>query len=350
MTRTTLHIGTTKTGSTSIQQFLATNRDILREQGALYPKAIGLVSHNVIPVATKGRVASTDHQRFYGITTKQEYRSFITTRRNRLARQIDRIEPDHILISSEHMHSRCHTPPHFTRLKELIASALEGRELQIVVYLRPPIEHVISLYSTMLSRGLKTDIDSFVEGRMSGTQRRYHDFRGLIETWQNAFPEARMTVRAFNAVKTLPNGVISDFVRIAALDATGVEYPPRVNESLSAWSAEALRMLNVTKPPLPQNDIKQFKRWLRADRREERLLPGPALSRRFQESFAAENDWVMTNFLSNFPHALEPNWERLNAAAPRPELSEAKLHEAIAHALAGLPHTAAPAGAVPRQQ
>ncbi|MDU9006516.1 hypothetical protein [Sedimentitalea todarodis] len=334
MTRTTLHIGTTKTGSSSIQQFLATNRDALQRQGVLYSKALGKVSHNVIPVASKGRLASTDHQRMFKITTENEYRTFVAERRKRLTREIDRAQPGHILISSEHMHSRCFTAAHFSGLKTLLAPALEGRDLQILVYLRPQIEHAISLYSTMLAHGLNQDIDSFIEDRMFGPKRRYHDFRKLIRIWQRAFPQATMTVRAFDAVKTLPEGVISDFTQVTGLDADGLEYLPRVNESLDAWSAEALRRLNAMMPPLPGGDIKKVRNWLRGHGRRGRLLPDPALSRRFQESFAAENDWVMARFLADVPDALEPNWERLTVATPRPEISEGELRGIVDQAMA----------------
>lgn len=334
MTRTTLHIGTTKTGSSSIQQFLATNREALKGQGVLYSRALGKVSHNVIPVAAKGRLARTQHQKMFKIATEAEYRTFVARRRRRLAREIDRDRPGHILVSSEHMHSRCFTDAHFAGLKTLLAPALKGRELRILVYLRPQIEHAISLYSTMLAHGLTQDIDSFLEDRISGPKRRYHDFRALIETWQRAFPQATMTVRAFDAVKTLPQGVISDVMQVTGLAPDGLDYPPRVNESLNAWAAEALRRLNAATPPLPGDDVKKIKRWLRADGRKGRLLPDPALSRRFQESFAAENDWVMARFLADVPDALEPDWDRLSAAAPRPEISEGELRDLVDRAVA----------------
>ena len=40
-----LHIGTEKTGTTSIQKFLATNRTLLKANGVLYPLSPGKVNH-----------------------------------------------------------------------------------------------------------------------------------------------------------------------------------------------------------------------------------------------------------------------------------------------------------------
>jgi len=42
-----LHIGIAKTGTTSIQQMLTDNREILRQQGYFYPALSGLASHYV---------------------------------------------------------------------------------------------------------------------------------------------------------------------------------------------------------------------------------------------------------------------------------------------------------------
>lgn len=38
----TLHIGTEKTGTTTLQSFLSKNRDALSKQGIIYPKSPGI--------------------------------------------------------------------------------------------------------------------------------------------------------------------------------------------------------------------------------------------------------------------------------------------------------------------
>ena len=56
-----LHIGTPKTGTTTLQQFLHTNREKLVQDGILYPEAFGLNSMSMV-------VASYDHGKRDGLS------------------------------------------------------------------------------------------------------------------------------------------------------------------------------------------------------------------------------------------------------------------------------------------
>src|SRR5690242_19599893 len=53
MTRLYLHIGTEKTGTSSVQQFLNNNRELLRRHGVLYPVAPGKKSQTLLTVAAQ---------------------------------------------------------------------------------------------------------------------------------------------------------------------------------------------------------------------------------------------------------------------------------------------------------
>lgn len=335
MPKTTLHIGTTKTGSTSIQQFLAKNREVLLSNGVLYPSSLGDVPHNAIPAATVGRFAGTSHQKMYDLKDEEGYLRFIQERSALLADEIVQSQPEQILISSEHMHSRCTNSVHFDVLKSFLSSALESRELTIVAYLRPQIEHAISLYTTMLSHGTKVDIDTFIRERMVGSKRRYHDPKKLITTWKKQFPSAKLIVRSFDACKQFEHGVVSDFVDVTGL-ASGVgdfAFFPRANKSMSAWAAEAMRMLNG----MDDYDAKSrswIKRWLRKDKSGGKILPSVALSRSFQASFDAENKWVSNRFFDKDQSVMQPDWDRIGNPDPIPTIDEAELRNKFTEVLA----------------
>src|SRR5262245_23942491 len=55
-----LHIGTDKTGTSSIQRFLADNRDALLARGYLVPRAAGSDRHIALPLYARG-VRPTDN-------------------------------------------------------------------------------------------------------------------------------------------------------------------------------------------------------------------------------------------------------------------------------------------------
>ena len=48
-----LHIGTEKTGTTTIQSFLAANRDLLKRNRILYPRAPGEQNHRALAAAAQ---------------------------------------------------------------------------------------------------------------------------------------------------------------------------------------------------------------------------------------------------------------------------------------------------------
>ncbi len=313
--KTTLHIGTTKTGTTSIQTFLAANRPALRTHGILYPETLGETTHLVLPIVAQGFVRSPLH-RFEKLQTARKWAAYRDRAVAGFAEEIATVRPDHVVISSEHIHSRCSKPEHFAALRALLAPSLAG-EVEIVLYLRPQLEQAVSLYSTMLRHGLQLDVDAFLEANMAERKRTYFDYRMLITRWTTAFPEARLTVRSFNAVKRLPEGSVSDFLDltgIAALEGW-LTRPERRNESMGEWSAEMLRLMNTDFADLPPAMKRALLHWVREDLKGGAVAPEPALARRFQAQFDKGNAWVLRHHLPDHPQALDPDWVRVDNPA-----------------------------------
>jgi len=332
--KTSLHIGTTKTGSSSIQSFLSQNRETLQSQKILYPHTLGEVSHTVIPALIAGRYARTNQQALHGVASQSDYLHFGENRRNSLALETEEMSAEHVVISSEHMQSRCNTGKRFAALKRLLAPVLDAEEIEIVVFLRPQIDHIISLYSTYISHGGTRAIDQFVVERLSHPHRRYFDYQWLVQTWTNQFPRAKIIVRSFNAAKRLPQGVVTDFADVANIDTARCVFPHRINTSLDAGAIELLRLANCSAPSLTEQEIKIFKTWLRRrSRKDNRLAPQIEISRKFQAVFEQGNSWLLENFLPHEPSALTPNWDALSQASGGATLSEKDARAAIKTAL-----------------
>jgi hypothetical protein len=328
---TTLHIGTTKTGSTSIQSCLAGNRAVLAGNGVLYPKTLGLINHNVIPVYLQCKQINSQLQTKFDIKTEAHYAAFAETRPSLFAAEIADHDPAHIIISSEHMHSRCYTPEQFARIKNLLTPALTGRMLRIVVYLRPQISHVVSLYSTMLRHGATDTVDDFIISKMTGRGHAYFDFRKLLTKWAAAFPQATFVVRPFGEVKNLPHGVLSDFLEIENLTqfADEMTFEPRQNESMGAWTAEVLRQLNMLEPPLPAKLDRSVRHWLRRDMPVGRVIPNIKIARAFQKSFAKSNAWVCKTYFNGNTSAFDVDWSKYAPAADQQGIGPSQFLELV---------------------
>lgn len=118
--RTTLHIGSTKTGSTSIQDMLAANRDLLAQHRVLYPASLGATTHNVIPIYAGGTFRHSELHRKVGVFSREDYKTFTQTSPAAFRAEVEAAGAEHIIISSEHMQSRLYKPAHFTRLRTLL--------------------------------------------------------------------------------------------------------------------------------------------------------------------------------------------------------------------------------------
>jgi len=315
---TTLHIGTTKTGSTSIQNFMADHRAFLAEKSVLYPTSLGEINHNAIPVFFQGQQAANRLQKKYDIQTPEDYTAFEQAYPVKLADEIALHDPDHIIISSEHMHSRCSSRAHFARLKQLLAPALTGRDLRIVVYLRPQISHIVSLYSTMLRHGTTETVDTFVSSKMEPGKLAYFDFDKLLHKWSEAFPEATIIARPFDRMAQLEHGVLSDFLALAGLApfAADMTFAAPYNQSMSSWTAETLRLLNTLDPALPAHVDRMARKWLRNDVQAGTVYPDVTVARAFQAAFDEGNKRVCDAYFDGDQSVFDVDWEKYAPAAP----------------------------------
>jgi hypothetical protein len=324
--RTTLHIGSTKTGSTSIQDMLAANRALLKEHGVLYPSSLGKSTHHVIPVYAVGGYRNSELHRKVGVHKPEDYKPFATSAPAAFRAEVEEMRPEHIIISSEHLQSRIYEPAQFTRLRTLLAPALTERKLEIVVYLRPQIEHLVSLYSTMLRHGYAGSVDDFILEHTGTPKQAYFDFQALIKRWRAAFPKARMIVRPFDSTKRLPHGSVSDFVQLLKLDRLPLRYLDRRNSSMGGWGTELLHQLNAEYTDLPAKQAQIIRAWLRTDVTDgNHVRPNPELARRFQAQFDIGNAWIARTYfaknrwerlLRKGQGHLAPNWQKLEAPQP----------------------------------
>lgn len=303
----TVHIGTTKTGSTSIQAFLASNRTQIAAQGVRYPAVLGSQHHIKATVSSLNFAQSRDLHTHQGVYSASDLVSFRAKVRSDYQKVI-RSGAKHIVISSEHLQSRCDQPENIERFQKFFATGFDA--VNIVVYVRPQLDQLISLYSTTLRNGSSGTLIEHInryEQRFS-----YFDLQGLVQRWSAVFGEANIIVRPYKAVPPpSEGGVVADFCQLIGLDYADAAFhvPHQTNSSINAQGQELLRIVNSNEG-LDSERRRQVIAWVEANCGGKGIEPDIARARTFQERFAEGNAWVTSRYFPDHPEYLEPKWPK----------------------------------------
>lgn len=311
--RTTLHIGTPKTGSLGFQQFLARNRSVLADNRILYSRVLGEQTHLVLPVVAQGFVGGSPIHRRLGIRKQPDLKRLKESAERDFADEVAGQRPTHLILSSEHLSSRCVTDENFAALKRLLGATVTG-ELELVLYLRPQVELALALYATMLRQGRTMEVDAFLESRLEKPVT--FDYAAIIDRWSAAFPKASLRVRSFKKAAALPNGPVDDFRALCGISHLDVMSPPRPQklDGMGGWSAELLRQMNLRAEAIPAAVAAEVKKWLAKNLPGGGIVPDMAQARRFQDHFTEGNVQVVERFFADDRTALDPDWDKIATA------------------------------------
>lgn len=303
----TVHIGTTKTGSSSIQRFLTRNRDSLREKGFLVPSSLGNIIHLNAVMASLPFGESPDLARIIDLTGASGHAAFrqktITAFREEIAASPNCRE---VVITAEYLHSRLPLRNHVQTFRDLFCRDFE--KIRIVVYIRPQLDHIVSLYSTVLRSGYAQPLNHFIKSRMKPAFRPYFDLRDVITRWSDTFGAENIIVRPYKAVSG-KWGTLGDFCEILELDPGAEEWEigGQVNTSINVAGQKLLLMLNQA-GNLDTAHRRQVVKWAEINCAGHGAMPPLKLAQTFQSLFDESNDWVTETYFPGHPEYLEPRW------------------------------------------
>jgi hypothetical protein len=288
-----LHIGTEKTGTTTIQAFLAANRDKLTEIGFAFPHSCGVQdSRGLVMYAMRpGR-----HEEIHiaaGLTTEAARREAAQRLEEELAAELDTLLPEvrAVIFSSESFHSRlCHRDE-LERLRALLLRHF-GR-IRIVVYLRRQDQVAVSLYSTTL-RGGQTRWEVLP---WSNESDGYYNYELLLDRWSDVFSPDAICPRLFSVPDLITGDLVTDFCSACGIgDPSGLALPARQNQSFQPAAQEFLRQMNAYFPIWDGNEANPRRgplgTWIASEFPGAGRVPSRPEVREFLSRFAASNDRV----------------------------------------------------------
>jgi len=337
-----LHIGTEKTGTTSLQEFFHRNRARLAELGYVYPQSLGLRNHRALPTAAYGPQRRDDFTQRQGITTDPDLRTYQAQVRHQLQQELAPYPSRHtVIFSSEQLQSCLRTPADLDRLRRFL-HGLDLEPTEVVVYLRHPVELANSLYSTAVFFG------STIAYPPGPENEYYHNLchhQGTLTRFSQVFGPEVLRPRLYNRAELVNGSVIDDFAAAVGLPCfpDGFTIPPPQNQSITALGLELLRRVNQILPLVftagaqPRHEELPT---LLATYLNQGPRYGLSLERRrqYEMAFQASNDWVRAHY---FPHRSRL-FDEPHIPPPAPSaLTPAELDQ-LAHLLVALWQDSAP--------
>ncbi len=235
-----LHIGTEKTGSSSIQAFLTQNRQALIKEGKLYLDSGSIGSQWEFVALAHRNPWTMDTGKVLGITDETSRQSFKKTFLENIKQQFHRAEKTSVLlISSEHFHSRLSTVDMIQTLKTILDPFVEN--YKIISYFRRQDELAVSHLTTRIKSGYQgTDAD-LPKKNHPGV---YYNYAKLITTWAEIFGQDVIQGGLYGPLSKKENGLLKDFCNKCQININGKLLPNWLNPSVSAEGLSFIKGLN----------------------------------------------------------------------------------------------------------
>ena len=295
------HIGLPKTGTTSIQLFLAENREALQALGIYYPHTPGRVSHGLLAasvVTDVRRLWGPGHRVWQGLAPDLRLNLF----RAEWAKEMDAL-PDWVtrcVMSSEVTSVMLRRREDVLRFAGVLRQHFDP--VHIIVYLRRQDMQSASAYSQWLRNGQLLPAALPAEGQ---EDQWNFDYAALLDMYAAAFGEAAIVPRIFEP-ESLKNGdAVADFLHAADIKLDIPEATARRRNPSLAMAGQALLLRAGTRiaQSCPDASWRTGATWMRLSESISAALPGAGWkpsrdeARAFVARYAASNEAVRARFL-----------------------------------------------------
>lgn len=319
--RAILHIGTEKTGTTSIQSFLTQNRQELRQFGYAYLESTGLPSNRKLATYCFDSDRHDDHHVALGIVESEKREQWRAQFEKDFDQEIRSLDGNihTVFISNEQLHSRLFSLDEIQRVKHILARYFDS--VEVYVYLRRQDKMACSLYSTALKCGHSMEQ---VLPQVPDTDH-YYNYEVLLDKWSEIFGQSNITVRVFDRKELVGGDLLSDFLNASNaldIDLNKLELPGMENESLLPMAQEYLRMCNQVPGPASPKVSSNVRNFLISSLEElyggKPRLPTRGQATEFYSKFSSSNNRVALKWLGR-----ETLFEEKFAEYPEAEIENA---------------------------
>jgi hypothetical protein len=283
----TLHIGTGKAGSTSIQKSL----DSLKEStmGVLPIQAFGLPNAKFLAMASRSVHTHSYFVRNHKVVTEDDFENNAKTIWETARREMESSGAHRFVASSEFLCNMVRGDDIET-LKRGLEQLFD--QTHIIVYLRDQRSFLRSLWAQTV-KGPSKSGESFGEF-LSHIDKRRHlwDYSIFLMDWLQVFGEENLKVTVFDPKALYGGDVVSDFLHKAGIDKAAIGQEKHSNVSPNWSKLEALRLKNLSRSnPAAAENATTAEQDIEQDQYEAFVL----------EKVSEGNHWINEAFLKDQP-------------------------------------------------
>ncbi|HID0127129.1 TPA: hypothetical protein ACXASU_001694 [Campylobacter jejuni] len=257
-----IHIGTPKTGTTSIQKFLTLNREILKANGYYYPNAFDEKEYwyleKMIKVINDHKIL--DFYQFHDVLNND---GELLLKFNNLKNEINSLEKDYkIILSSEGLYHQLSKKKEIYLLKKILLF-LGFQEIFIIVYFRDPSDMLWNLYTTYVKNHTPTKLH-IEPAEINSEGRHLCDYRKCLENYIEIFGISNVLVNIYDPNYLYGKNIIFDFLKQINYngDTSSFIIPNFQNISLNYQGVKFFEILNKELSLLNNQNLEEEIRWV----------------------------------------------------------------------------------------
>lgn len=252
MKKLILHIGSEKTGSTSIQNFLYSNKAALQSQGIYVPSFMEKQNSDlVISCLNEGKY--DEYLLKHGIYNSFQREAYNKKVKRRVAKELSCLDNsiDKVIISSEHFHSKLTDKEEVKRLLSFMRDYFT--DISVVFYVREQSSLVISSYSTIVKSGnvrinyITPNLETFID-QWCRKDNHFYNYKTVLDKWDAALEKGGIDVGIFNTKFLYKGCVVQDFINRLGINSKKLKIPNIRNESLTSFGVGVGRVVNMIFP------------------------------------------------------------------------------------------------------
>ncbi|AON67603.1 putative sulfotransferase [Campylobacter jejuni subsp. jejuni] len=282
-----------KTGTSSIQDFLYKNQNLLKIQKTLYPNSI------------KNSWHLNDHNPFaHAIEYFLEQANFssLDSYLKPLKQEINNSHSNKVIVSTENIQFLLYNEKYIQEL-QIILKNLGFTKIYIIIYLRNPSDLFISMCSQALKDGTPKKFLSLPSENNKFKILCHHE--QTLKNWGNIFKKENLIVKLFSKNEFYQGDLLKDFINTIGLEwDNNFIIPDKQNETLDLLGMEILNHFNNYSIPMLTNRyvdfiVNFFDKHFTSKDPKLKFQPPKEIYQSYIDYFEESNEWVRKEF---FPH------------------------------------------------